>query len=166
MCRMSQFSLFLVLVLGSPALAEQWSGKVVKIADGDTITVLKDGHDQVKVRLYGVDAPEKAQPFGARAKQFTGDHVAGKMVVVKVHDRDRYGRTVAEIMMPDGKSLNRELVRAGMAWHYVQYAKSDRELAALEQEARQARRGLWSEPNPMPPWEWRKHAKEKRTSTR
>jgi endonuclease YncB( thermonuclease family) len=138
-----------------PCLAADFSGRVVAISDGDTIKVMHDGGAE-RVRLYGIDCPEKAQPWGTRARQFTGDLVFGRTVTVRVRDVDRYGRTVGEVILPDGQSLNRELVRAGLAWWYRQFAKHDRELGPLEAEARRAQRGLWSDPLPVPPWEWRR----------
>ena len=134
---------------------EPFSGRVVGISDGDTIRVMHNGRAE-RVRLWGIDCPESHQPFGTRAKQFTGDLAFGKDVKVLVRDLDRYGRTVGEVVLPGGRSLNRELVRAGLAWWYRQYARGDRELERLEAEARAARRGLWADAHPVPPWEWRR----------
>jgi endonuclease YncB( thermonuclease family) len=117
------------------ASAEQCTGKVVGISDGDTISVLREGK-AVKVRLYGVDAPEKAQAFGTKSRQLTGDLAFQKAVTVMIHANDRYGRLVGEVLLPDGRSLNQELVRAGMAWWYRPYAPHDTTLAQLEAEAR------------------------------
>jgi len=108
----------------------------------------------VKIRLNGIDCPEKGQDFGTKAKSFTSDACFGKPVTVKVFDTDRYGRLVGDIVLPDGRILNQELVRAGLAWHYKAYSK-DETLARLENEARAAMRGLWSIPNPTPPWDFR-----------
>ncbi len=105
-------------------------------------------------RLHGIDCPEKRQAFGNRAKQFTSTLVFGTTVTVQFVDRDRYGRTVGEVLLPDGRSLNHELVRAGPAWMYRRYT-NDQSLNDLEEEARVARRGLWADPHPIPPWEWR-----------
>jgi endonuclease YncB( thermonuclease family) len=137
------------------AYAEQFTGKVVGISDGDTISVLRDGK-AVKVRLHGIDTPEKAQAFGTQARQFTGELVFQQTVTVAIRDTDRYGRLVGEVLLPDGRSLNQELVKAGMAWWYRQYAPHDTTLAQLEAEARTAKRGLWADATPIPPWEWRK----------
>jgi micrococcal nuclease len=123
----------------------------VGISDGDTLSVLRKGK-AVKVRLHGVDTPEKAQAFGTRAQQFTGELVFQHEVTVIVRDTDRYGRLVGEVLLPDGRSLNQELVRAGMAWWYLPYAPKDTTLAQLETEARAAKRGLWAEAHPIPPW--------------
>jgi len=111
-----------------------------------------------RIRLYGIDCPEGKQAFGTRAKEFTGDFVFGKTVTVEVKDTDHYGRTVGQVIAPDGRSLNRELVRAGLAWWYQRYAKHDDELARLEVAARRAGLGLWADPNPVPPWDFRKVA--------
>lgn len=137
--------------VGPQAAAE---GKVVAILDGDTIEVMQGGKAQ-RIRLSEIDCPEKSQAYGARARQFTSSLVIGKQVKVLAHTRDRYGRTVAEIILPDGRSLNRELLKAGLAWWYRQYSK-DRSYGALEREARNARRGLWADPNPVPPWAFRR----------
>ncbi len=140
--------------------AQTFTGKVVGVSDGDTIKVMHLGRAE-KVRLAGIDCPEKKQAFGTRAKQFTSDLVFGKVVTVKVETMDRYGRTVGEIILPDGKSLNRELVRAGLAWWYRQYSQ-DETLGQLEVEARTAKRGFWVDPNPIPRWEFRKLQKSLR----
>ncbi|MFO8084826.1 MAG: thermonuclease family protein [Desulfobacterales bacterium] len=113
------FPLVLALLFVSSALAQ--TGKVVGVSDGDTVTVLVN-KTQVKVRLYGIDCPEGGQDFGRRAKQFTSGMVFGKNVTLEIHDTDRYGRSVANVIV-DGKSLNEELVNAGYAWIYPHYCK-------------------------------------------
>ncbi len=123
------------------------------VSDGDTITVLHNGKGE-RIRLHGIDCPEKRQAFGNRAKQFTSNLVFAKTVTVQAVDRDRYGRTVGGVLMPDGRSLNHELVWAGLAWMYRRYT-TDQSLSDLEEEARVARRGLWADPHAVPPWEWR-----------
>ncbi len=128
--------------------------RVVGISDGDTITVLTAAKKQVKVRLWGIDAPETGQDFGSRAKQGAASLAFGKQVTIRVRDTDGYGRTVAEVILPDGRSMNREMVGQGMACWYKQYAPRDADLARLEAEAKAARIGLWSQPNPVPPWYW------------
>jgi len=110
----------------------------------------------VKVRLHGVDTPEKAQAFGTQARKFTSDMAFQQTVTVIVQDTDRYGRLVGDVLLPDGRSLNQELMKAGMAWWYRPYAPHDTTLANLEAEARTARRGLWADAHPVPPWQWRK----------
>jgi micrococcal nuclease len=147
-----------VVALHAPATAGEFHGRVVGVADGDTITVLHNGRAEV-VRLHGIDAPEKGQPFGERAKQFTASLAFGQTVVVQVRDRDRYRRTVADVVLPDGRSLNQALVRAGYAWWFRRYS-ADHRLAAAEIEARTAHVGLWRDPDPVPPWEWRRNRRQ------
>ena len=144
------------VVLSVPLLASEpdFSGKVVGVADGDTITVLS-GRTPVKIRLHGIDSPEGGQAFGAKAKAFTSDLVFGQVVTVHPYNLDRYGRTVAEITLADGRILNEELVGAGFAWWHPKYAPNDARLRALEKEAKEKTLGLWADANPIPPWEWR-----------
>lgn len=133
--------------------------KVVGVKDGDTVVLLQNGQE-VTVRLYGVDTPEKTQDYGQRAKQFTSDLVFNKQVRLIPKNKDRYGRMVGTIILADGRSLNEELIREGFAWHYKAYSK-DINLANMEADARRYKRGLWQSPNPTPPWEYRK---DKRTN--
>jgi len=148
---------FLVIVI-TPALLLAWEGKVVSVTDGDTIKVLKDGI-QIKIRLAAIDCPEKGQPYGQAARKFTAKLVAGKIVKVWPTDTDRYGRTVAFVFV-GSTDLNKELLKAGLAWHYKRYSR-DPELAKLEFEARAQKVGLWKEPDPVAPWEWRRNKRIK-----
>ncbi len=141
---------------------ETLTGQVVSITDGDTLTVLVD-KTQHKIRLYGIDAPERGQPFGTKARQLAGILAFGRIARVEVMDYDRYGRLVGVVTVPGDKRplvLNHELVRAGLAWHYRKYAPKDKTLAKLEAEARKAKRGLWADPTPTPPWECRQRRPE------
>jgi micrococcal nuclease len=148
--------LFLLLLPAAIGAASQaaFTGKVIGISDGDTLTVLHD-RTPVKIRLDGIDAPESGQAFGSRAKQAASALAFGQVVTVQPKDHDRYGRLVAEVVLPDGRSLNQELVRHGWAWWFRRYAPDNAALAALEGEARDARRGLWADAKPTAPWEWR-----------
>jgi len=146
--------LVIVLAVSLPEIVLCWEGKVIGVADGDTLKVLFTGREE-KIRLFGVDCPEEGQEFGTKAKQFTSRMVFGKIVEVEPVDRDRYGRTIAWVTV-DGRSLNRELIRSGMAWCYRSYAGHDSELRELEKEARRNRVGLWFHPNPVPPWKFRR----------
>ena len=128
-------------------------GRVVGVHDGDTITVL-EGKTQYKIRLDGIDAPELSQAFGRVSKDFASAFAFGKTAMVRINGVDRYGRHLGEVFV-EGKSLNKEIVKAGLAWHYKQYSK-DRELSALEDSARARRAGLWRDAKPVPPWEYRK----------
>lgn len=131
------------------------NGKVVSVSDGDTFTMLIQGDRQVKVRLHGIDCPEKRQDFGTVAKEYTSGQVFGKIVQARVLKKDQYRRSVAIVILPNGKNLNQELLRAGMAWHYIKYDKSA-EFALLEKQARINKIGLWKGKSPIPPWEFRK----------
>lgn len=153
--------LALLLAACLPLVAESFSGRVVSVADGDTITVLR-GREQVRVRLYGIDCPESEQPFGRRARQRTAELVFGRTVTGRAEGRDRYGRLLGWVELPGGGTLNEQLVAEGLAWHYRRFAPREARLARLEMEARAARRGLWQDPHPVPPWEWRRPARRRR----
>ncbi len=131
-----------------------FTGKVVGVTDGDTVKVLLEGRE-VRVRLDGIDCPEKRQAFGSRARQATSGMVFGREVTVQVSGRDRYGRTLGEVLLQGGVSVNRTLLREGLAWWYWKYS-SDTSLGALERDAREARRGLWADANPVAPWAFRR----------
>jgi len=151
---------FLLLIF--PAFCFSWPGKVVGVTDGDTVKVLRsDTHIQVKIRLAGIDTPEKKQAYGQKAKKFTANLIGGRVVEVKPITKDRYGRTVGYIYS-DGQDVNLEIVKAGYAWVYRKYAPKPKSKAkryfAGENQARKRKLGLWADPHPMPPWEWR-HAK-------
>lgn len=147
--------LTLLLLLTFPVIASAVNiqGKVIKVLDGDTINILYQ-NQPVRIRLNGIDAPEKGMPHGNKAKQFVSNLAAQKTVTVNVTDTDKYGRSVGDVTLPDGTSLNREIVKAGYAWWYRKYS-TDESLGALEAEARNTRKGLWQDKEPMPPWEWR-----------
>ena len=136
--------------------ADEIRAKVVSVADGDTVTVLDAEKVQHKIRLSGIDAPEKGQAFGAKSKERLSEKIGEKEVVVKWKQKDRYGRVLGEIYLGD-RHINLEMVQDGLAWHYKQYSKS-KELAQAEDEARKAKKGLWADKDkePVPPWEYRK----------
>ena len=156
------FCLILLLIL--PSLTWAWQGKVVGISDGDTINVLHNNKGE-KVRLYGIDTPEKHQDFGKKAKQFTSNMVFGKDVEVESVTKDRYDRTVGLVYI-NGQCLNEELVRAGFAWVYIQYCKKVicTDWGRIEAAAKANKIGLWSHSNPIPPWEFR-HGKSRGSRT-
>jgi endonuclease YncB( thermonuclease family) len=146
--------LFLFLLLCCmPVRAETFSARVLAVLDGDTILILHKGHPE-KIRLADIDAPEKAQDFGMESRQSLAEMVLHRQLAVTARAIDKYGRTVALLVM-DGLNVNEEQVRRGMAWEYSNF-HSDRHYIALQAEARRARRGLWTRVNPMPPWQWRK----------
>ncbi|MCO6428234.1 MAG: thermonuclease family protein [Nitrosomonas communis] len=152
-------ALFYISFLPLFAAAQEHIGRVVGVSDGDTITILDDRKQQIKVRLAEIDTPESAQPYGTRAKQELSRLVHGKTVIVKVRDIDRYGRTVGRVYADD-IDVNAEMVRLGAAWVYRKYA-NDQNLYDLEKQARQNGAGLWGLPEAqqVPPWEWRQARK-------
>ncbi len=156
----SQTAIFLLALLLSPAITFAWTGKVISIQDADTITVLTDDRQQVRIRLYGIDAPEGGQAYGKKATQYVKRLLADRPVVeIDTKDTDRYGRTVAVVFLPDGRNLNEEIVGAGYAWVFTRYCKEVPMCVSwglLQHEAMEARRGLWMDKEPVPPWEWRR----------
>ena len=149
MVRYSVFLFFAILAIASPLFA--LSGKVVSIHDGDTITVLQN-KQQIKVRLFGIDAPELKQPYGKKSKQFLANLIAGKVVEVEPKGKDRYKRTLG-IIHYKGQDINAQMVLNGYAWAYVKYSRI---YVDQEKTARENKRGLWQSSNPTPPWVWRK----------
>jgi micrococcal nuclease len=133
-------------------------GRVVSVADGDTFTLLNEEKKQEKVRLHGIDCPERAQAYGQVAKQKLSDLVFGQPVRLERKTKDRYGRTIAVVYSREGENINEALLRAGLAWHYKQHDKNP-SWAAIEQRARSEKLGLWADPQATPPWEWRKKGK-------
>jgi len=144
----------LLLLATFTAQAATLQGKVVHIADGDTITILTESNQQVKIRLAGIDTPEKAQPFGNKAKQAVAALTFNKQARVEVETKDRYGRTVGTVFV-NGQNVNAEMIRQGLAWVYRKYT-NDQKLYALEEQAKRAKRGLWVSDKPIEPWLWRK----------
>ena len=129
---------------------------VVSALDGDTIEVL-NGHHTERIRLSGIDCPEKGQAFGNNAKHAASALAFGKQVTIQTHGYDKYKRTLADVLLSDGTNVNHKLVKDGWCWWYRKYASGDTVLEGLEKDAREARKGLWADPQPVPPWEWRKH---------
>src|SRR5574341_309681 len=146
-----------LLLAASPALAVI-QGRVVSVHDGDTLTVLIERR-QVRVRLIDIDAPELRQPFGTRSRQSLSSLCFGKVAMLDVRGQDRYNRTLALVTCA-GADVNAEQVRRGYAWTFVRYARADSPLFAIEREARTARRGLWQDPAPVAPWDWRNHLRQ------
>ena len=153
---LAPFLISWILVPGYAIAEVSTSGRIVAVHDGDTLTILDPSNTQIKIRLAQIDAPEKRQPFGARAKQELSRLAFGKTAIVDVQGIDRYGRTLGRVTIGT-LDVNAELVKRGSAWVYRKYSK-DMFLLKLEQEAREARLGLWSLPpaDRIPPWEWRR----------
>jgi endonuclease YncB( thermonuclease family) len=157
-------SLLLALLFGFSCNAATITGQVVGVADGDTITVLDADKVQHKIRLAGIDAPEKKQAFGNRSKESLSDMVFDKTVNVETEKRDRYGRQIGKVLV-NGQDVNLAQVERGMAWFYRQYQReqspNDRKLyEAAEDAAKAGRRGFWRDSDPVPPWDFR-HGKSK-----
>ncbi|GJQ53828.1 MAG: hypothetical protein HKUEN07_03970 [Rhodocyclaceae bacterium] len=162
--------ILLALAAIAPARAEILQGKVIRISDGDTLVVLDASRKQHKIRVAGIDAPEKAQAFGNRARQHLASLAFGKAVTVEWQKQDKYGRIVGKVVAncdqpgcPRDAGL--EQLKAGMAWWYRKYAgeqsAEDREpYERAEQAARDGKLGLWRDPSPVPPWDWRKQHRE------
>ncbi len=153
-------ALVALLALAPVAQAATLSGHVVGIADGDTITVLDEAKAKHRVRLAGIDAPEKAQPFGQKSKQYLSDIVMGELVTVQWSKRDRSDQIVGKVFKSDGRDACLEQIRAGLAWWFRKHAdeQSPEDRAVYERAetaARAARVGLWIDPEPMAPWDWR-----------
>lgn len=170
--------LFLYLLLLAPGLAaaEELHGTVINVADGDTVTVLDSAYVRHKVRLSGIDAPEKHQSFGTRARQHLSALVDGKDVIVVWNKHDRYGRIVGKVLTakcasdacPNTLDAGLAQLRAGLAWHYKQYQRDqeagERErYSAAEHAARIKHEGLWQDASPVPPWDYRRRARTART---
>lgn len=152
--------LFVALFLYFSSQEESYLGKVVAVIDGDTIGVMHEGKE-IRIRLNGIDAPEKRQAYGEKAKGFTSEWLFNKTVKVVPKELDRYGRLVADIYIDAqntsgeyGGWFNKMIVVSGFAWHYVKYSNS-KELAEAQEYARKARIGLWKDPAPVAPWEFR-----------
>lgn len=156
---MKKFFIFLFAILPILVIA-QLKGKVVRIADGDTFTLLTEENRQVKVRLYGIDCPEKAQAFGQVAKQFLSNQIFGKQVEVHEKNIDRYGRTIGIVFTDNPINVNEALIKVGLAWYYSDYDKNHPAWDSLEKQAREKKIGLWSQPNPIAPWNFRRQKRK------
>ena len=152
---MKRFLLMVALALMTTT-AWAWPAKVVGVTDGDTITVLRPGNEQVKIRMYGIDAPESAQPHGKASKANLSALVFGKAVEIDPTDTDRYGRTVARVIV-GGVDANAEQIKAGYAWLYRKYCSGAvcAEWAEFENHAQKSKAGLWADASPIAPWDWR-----------
>ncbi|MBT1702222.1 thermonuclease family protein [Chryseosolibacter indicus] len=150
---------FLLVQFAEPEI----TGSVTAIADGDTFTLLTPANKQIRVRLYGVDAPEKGQDFHNVSKQYLSDLIFKKKVVVKQINKDRYKRVVG-IVTVEGINVNEALLKKGLVWHYTQY-DNNKEWAKLELKARKEKKAIWSMPNPTPPWNYRKKKRTTRSTS-
>lgn len=150
------------LVLAAPPkVIQELTGKIVSVTDGDTVKVLV-GKETITIRLEGIDAPESRQSFGNKAKQALSDLVFGKEVTVRKTGEDRYGRTLGYVLVGE-MDANARMVEEGWAWHFKKY-NDEEHLAKLEEAARSAKRGLWADADPLPPWEYRARQKSPTTT--
>ncbi|HYW72364.1 MAG TPA: thermonuclease family protein [Pyrinomonadaceae bacterium] len=153
-----------------PNRSDLLAGRVVRIADGDTVTLLDANNTEHRIRLQGIDAPESHQDFGAQSKKNLSDMIYNQEVTADCDKTDQYGRQVCKILLKD-KDINLEQIKAGMAWHYKEYEREqspqDREVyARAEDEAHRTRRGLWADPNPVEPGEFRREQRRERKAKR
>ena len=161
MTRIAAWALGLIFPLWIGAVcAETLEGHVIHVADGDTITVLDSKHQQLRVRLGGIDAPERRQAFSKRSTEHLSSMVRRQIVTVEWYKKDRYGRLVGTLYVK-GVDVGLEQVRAGLAWHYKRYEKEQppeerMRYADAETDARAHRIGLWQDKEPVPPWDWRR----------
>jgi len=131
-------------------------GKVIHIADGDTYTLLVEKNKKIRVRMHGIDAPEKTMPFYSVSKNFLKNLIFQKEIKLKKVGQDRYGRTLGYTFLLDGTDITHEMLKAGMVWHFKRYS-NDKILSKLEHEAKIKKNGLWIDENPIAPWEFRKN---------
>jgi micrococcal nuclease len=154
-----RLGVLLAVLTPTPAVAvSEYHALVVRVLDGDIIEVLHHQHPE-RIRLNGIDCPEKGQAYGHQAKQATSVLVFGKEVILQTHGHDKAGRTLADVLLPDGTHVNHTLVKNGWCWWYRKYAPRNTELARLEQNARETKQGLWVGPTHIPPWQWRKRTR-------
>jgi endonuclease YncB( thermonuclease family) len=133
-------------------------GRVVKVADGDSIRVVDSSRKEHEIRLHGIDSPERGQPYANAARKVLSGLVAGNDVAIEERDIDQYGRIVGVVYLGD-ININLAMVESGHAWWYEHYARFDRDLEAAQARARESRLGLWRDSNPTPPWEWRRRSR-------
>lgn len=152
MCR---FILLFVISLNCYSQKQILTGKIVGITDGDTVKLLTEDKTLIKVRVANIDCPEKSQPYSAKAKQFTSVQIFDKRVKLEFLKKDRYDRYICNVIYNDSLNLSKELLKNGLAWHYVKYS-NDASLQFLEDEAKFNKVGLWQDPDAIPPWEWRR----------
>lgn len=152
--------LLMSLLIITFSFANTIKGKVIKVSDGDTITILKN-NEKTKIRLYGIDAPEKAQSYGIKSLDVLNKMIFNKIVEVEVKNKDRYGRLVGVIYF-NNTNINLHMIETGNAWWYKQYAKNEIEYKKAEERAKERKVGLWNGSNFISPWEYRKNKRVKK----
>lgn len=159
--RTKRYSFLVTIVLlcfSCNILAQKFQVKVVKISDGDTFTAINRDNLQLKFRIWGIDAPEKKQAFGTKSKEYLSSLIFGETITVDVQKQDGWGRYIAYVFTPDNKDVGTEMLKAGMAWQFIEYDQSEKYRAA-ESQARKSKKGLWSDSHRIAPWEFRKKKK-------
>jgi endonuclease YncB( thermonuclease family) len=141
------------------AFEKQLTGKVVKVSDGDTFTLLTSNKKQIRIRIYGIDAPETGQPYSEKSRLYLANMIAGRIVIIEVNNTDKYGRKVAKVKTETINDVGLEMIRAGFAWHYSYFDKT-KAYSQVEQEARDKGVGLWADKNPINPYEYRKQKRK------
>ncbi|HTN06309.1 thermonuclease family protein [Agriterribacter sp.] len=136
-------------------LVARFTGEIIKIVDGDTYDLLMEDHTVKRIRMEGIDAPERGMPYYKQSREYLGALCFRKMVTVIQTGKDRNGRIIARTLLPGVPELGWQMVNAGYAWHFKKYSAS-RQLAKAETRARKKRIGLWADKQPVAPWEWRK----------
>ncbi|GIM56794.1 thermonuclease family protein [Capnocytophaga canimorsus] len=131
-----------------------FSVKVIRISDGDSFVGLNDAQQQMRLRIHGIDAPESGQPYGKKAKQKLSEFIFGKQIYLKVLDTDRYGRKIVKIQTNHISDVGLEMIKSGLAWHYIKYDNSH-QYSQAQDNARNLELGLWHDASPTPPWQWR-----------
>ena len=147
-------SLLLALITVSAAFAQRFPVKVVGVSDGDTFTVINRDNLQLKIRVYGIDAPEKNQAYGNKSKQALSSLIFGKSIEIDVQTQEKWGRFVAKVYTPDGKDVALLMLQTGMAWHYTRFDKTP-SYAKAQEAAKKANKGLWADKSPVAPWDFR-----------
>ena len=148
-------AIFIAAFLCVCSYAQKFSVKVVGITDGDTFTVINRDNLQLKVRIYGIDAPEKKQPFGNKSKEYLSSLIYGKEIFIDVKSTDRYGRLVSYVFTPNGEDVSLLMLNQGMAWHFKEYDSTEK-YSNAEQVAKGKKNGLWSDASPVAPWIFRR----------
>lgn len=154
MKRLLPIFFFLFFISATVASAQKFTVKVVGVFDGDTFTAINRDNLQLKIRINGIDAPEKGQDFGNKAKQALSDYIYGKDITIDVQSQDRWGRYISYVFTPGGKDVSLLMLEEGMAWHFKRYDVTE-EYAKAEERAKANNKGLWSMPNPVAPWDYR-----------
>ena len=147
--------ILLFLLIGTLVFGKVFVGKVVKVYDGDTLTMMVDGKKE-KIRFYGINAPEHNQPFGIESRDFIKERVMGKKIRVEVINVDKYGRNIGKIYYDGNRYLNLESIENGYSWWYEYFARNEHKFERAEINARRSKKGLWRGKSPINPYEWRK----------